>query len=149
MIPNFDEAGNLPPGVHWANWREFEKRFGINKRRRKLLKGLRLALASLRAAGCHLVYIDGSFVTAKALPHDLDACWSVEGVNPELLVSVLLDFNDERAAQKEMFGGELFSAELIEDGSGRPFLDFFQLDSRTGKPKGIVGLRLKRKVGKE
>ncbi|HEU0178347.1 MAG TPA: hypothetical protein VFV58_29130 [Blastocatellia bacterium] len=74
MIPNFDEAGNLPCGVHWASWREFDKRFGVNRRRRKLLKGLQLALASLRAAGCRIVYIDGSFVTTKKMPNDFDAC---------------------------------------------------------------------------
>lgn len=149
MIPKFDEAGNLPPGIHWASWREFEKRFGVNRRRRKLLKGLQLALTSLRAAGCRVVYVDGSFITAKELPNDFDACWSVEGVNPDLLDPVLLDFSDERATQKAKFGGELFPAELIEGASGKPFLDFFQLDGRTGKPKGIVGLRLKRKVKRE
>jgi len=146
MIPKFDEAGNLPSGVHWAGWREFEKRFGVNDHRRKLLKGLQRALASLRAAGCRVVYIDGSFVTAKEMPNDFDACWSVEGVDPDLLDLVFLDFNNGRAAQKAAFGGELFPAELIEGASGKPFLDFFQLDNRTGKPKGIVGLRLKRVV---
>lgn len=83
------------------------------------------------------------------MPNDFDACWSVEGVNPDLLDPVLLDFSDERAAQKAKFGGELFPAELIEGESEKPFLDFFQLDGRTGKLKGIVGLRLKRKVERE
>lgn len=30
MIPDFDENGNLPPGVHWAEWNEFQDRFGYN-----------------------------------------------------------------------------------------------------------------------
>jgi hypothetical protein len=28
MIPDFDENGNLPPGIYFCNWNEFKKRFG-------------------------------------------------------------------------------------------------------------------------
>ncbi len=28
MIPDFDENGNLPPGVHFCDWSEFKERFG-------------------------------------------------------------------------------------------------------------------------
>ncbi|WP_263053646.1 DUF6932 family protein [Oscillatoria nigro-viridis] len=28
MIPEFDENGNLPPGVYWAEWEEFKERLG-------------------------------------------------------------------------------------------------------------------------
>lgn len=143
MKVSFDHTGNLPLGIHWANWKEFEKQFGTNSRRKLLLTGLKQAIASLKKAGCRTVFVDGSFVTSKELPGDFDACWSVEGVDPDLLDPVLLDFSNGRAAQKAKFGGELFPAELIEGGSGKPFLDFFQTDKNTGKPKGIVGLRLK------
>jgi hypothetical protein len=98
----------------------------------------------LRIANCSVVYIGGSFVTVKEKPGDFDACWSVEGVNPDLLDPVFLDFRNGRAAQKAKFGGELFPAEMIEAGSGKPFLEFFQFD-RTGRLKGIVGLKLKRR----
>lgn len=143
MIPFFDYTGNLPPGIHWASWQEFEKRFGTNSRRKQLLSGLKQAIASLRKAGCRTVFVDGSFVTSKELPGDFDACWNVEGVDSELLDPVLLDFKNGRAAQKAKFGGELFPAEWSADTSGKPFLEFFQVDKNTGKPKGIVGLRLR------
>ncbi|HMV86438.1 MAG TPA: hypothetical protein PLD20_04295 [Blastocatellia bacterium] len=143
MIPDFDQSGNLPSGIHWADWLEFEKRFGTNPRRKVLLAGLKRATTVLRKAGCQTIFVDGSFVTAKALPGDFDACWSVEGVDPDLLDPVLLDFSNGRAAQKAKYGGEMFPAELIEGASGKPFLDFFQIDKNTGKLKGIVGLRLK------
>ena len=143
MIPSFQETGNLSPGIHWAEWKELEERFGINLHRRKLLKGLKAVIASLRKAGCRAIYIDGSFVTVKELPNDFDGCWSVEGVDPDLLDPVLLDFSNGRAAQKAKYGGELFPAELIEGGSGKTWLDFFQQD-RNGNPKGIVGIRLKK-----
>jgi hypothetical protein len=63
-------------------------------------------------------------------------------VTPELLDPVLLDFSDGRAAQKARYGGELFPAELPEKDSGRTFLEFFQTDRETGKPKGIIVLDL-------
>lgn len=142
MIPAFDARGNLPPGIHFAGWPEFAARFGQTARRRFLLTGLKAALRALQTAGCPLVYVDGSFVTNKPAPGDFDACWSVEGVQPERLDSVLLDFSEGRAAQKAAFGGELFPAQLPEGVSGRTFLTFFQTDRETGLAKGIVALPL-------
>ncbi len=45
MIPEFDEHGNLPPGVYWAEWEEFKERFGTNATRRRMIDGLELAIA--------------------------------------------------------------------------------------------------------
>ena len=93
MIPDFDADGNLPPGIHQATWEEFHLRFGVSETRKKLLEDLAAALHSLQAAGCRLVYIDGSFVTGKPNPGDYDLCWSIESVIPERLDPVLLDFS--------------------------------------------------------
>ncbi len=141
MIPRFRRDGKLPAGVHTAEWFEFEARYGTNARRRGLMAGLKRALGVLRRAGCRIVYIDGSFVTAKPLPNDFDGCWSIEGVDPELLDPVLLEFANGRAAQKAKYAGELFPAELPEGASGRLFLDFFRHDA-DGRPKGIIRIRL-------
>jgi hypothetical protein len=143
MLPRFDDKGNLPPGIHWAKWRELCDCFGGSPRRRKLLKGLRRALKLLRNAGCQIVYINGSFVTNKKNPGDFDACWDIAGVDPDVLDPVFFDFSNSRAAQKEQFGGELFPAQLPEGVSGVTFLDFFQIDRDTGTRKGIVAIRLK------
>lgn len=144
MIPPFDDSGNLPPGVHEATWDEFADRFGITPQRRALLAGLYSALQVLQSAGCRAVYIDGSFVTNKLVPNDFDACWDIEGVDPDQLDPVLLTFDDRRAAQKAKYLGELFPAQLTEGGSGGSFLAFFQVDKETGNPKGIVALDLRR-----
>jgi uncharacterized protein DUF6932 len=74
VIPPFTSVGDLPPGVHWTTWQVFADRFGTTTYRRELLRGLKEALDSLRAAGCRAVYVDGSFVTAKKIPGDFDAC---------------------------------------------------------------------------
>jgi hypothetical protein len=142
MIPPFDRSGNLPPGVHSAEWVEIISHYGVTSRLHTLLAGLRDALRNLQNAGCPLAYIDGSFVTIKPEPGDYDVCWAIAGVTPELLDPVLLDFSDGRAAQKARYGGELFPAELPEKDSGRTFLEFFQTDRETGKPKGIIVLDL-------
>lgn len=144
MIPLFDESGNLPPGIHSATWEEVVERYANNEHRGRLLDGLRQAIESLRAAGCRSVYLDGSFVTDKALPGDFDACWEAGGVDPALLDPVLLDFSHRRAAQKARFGGELFPAQVAAEPGGTSYLDFFQQDGRTGRLKGIVAIDIGR-----
>ena len=143
MIPEFETAGDLPPGIHWTTWQEFVERFGTTPYRLKLIAGLKAAVDSLRAAGCRTVYIGGSFVTAKEVPNDFDACWDIDGVNPDLLDPILLKFDDGRFAQRTKFSGELFPAQTQESGSGQTFLEFFQTDKETGDPKGIVALDLR------
>lgn len=140
MIPEFDSAGLLPKGVHRANWQEIARRFGGNRQRCKLLNGLKEALDLLKRAGCRRVYLDGSFVTGKELPNDVDVCWDVDGVDPMSLDSVFFDFDNGRAAQKERFGAEFFPAQAPQ--RLKTFLDFFQIDKDTGKPKGIIELIL-------
>jgi hypothetical protein len=140
LIPEFDSLGLLPEGVHRANWQEIVKRFGGNRKRRQLLSGLKEALDLLERAGCRRVYLDGSFVTDKESPNDVDVCWDVDGVDPMLLDSVFFNFENGRAAQKERFGAEFFPAQAPQ--RLKTFLDFFQIDKETGKPKGIIELLL-------
>lgn len=144
MIPPFDATGNLPPGIHEATWHEFVEQFGKTPHRRMLLAGLKAALDALRAAGCRTVYINGSFVTAKQIPNDFDACWDIDDVDPTLLDPILLTFDHGRAAQKAKYLGELFPAHFSEGGSGTTFLEFFQLDKASGNPKGIIIIDLRR-----
>ena len=142
-IPDFDVAtGNLPPGIHVATWEEVEAAFGSSAGRQRLLAGLLRAMQALRAAGCTRAYIDGSFVTAKDAPGDFDACWEAQGVDPNALDPVLLDFGNRRAAQKAKYGGELFIANHAAVPAGTAFLDFFQRDKSTGDAKGIVAIDL-------
>lgn len=140
LIPEFDAKGLLPQGIHRANWQEITKRFGGNRQRRQLLTGLKEALDLLKDAGCSRVYLDGSFVTGKELPNDIDVCWDVHGVDPMALDSVFFDFAHGRAAQKARFGTEFFPAQAPQ--RLKTFLDFFQIDKETGAPKGIIELLL-------
>ena len=143
MIPNFKKNGNLPPGIIEATFEEICDRFGNTDHRKWLIDGLKIALGDLSDAGCKLVYIDGSFVTAKNEPGDYDMCWSIDSVNPDRLNSTLLDFSPKgRAEMKSRYRGDLFPAEIPEGASGKLFLDFFQTDKETGAAKGIIALQL-------
>ena len=107
------------------------------------MTGLKAAMVSLKDAGCHTVYVDGSFVTGKEYPGDFDACWEEEGVDPIVLDPVLLTFDNGRASQKAKYMGELFPASIMADGDGFSFLEFFQTDKETGRRKGIVAIDLR------
>jgi hypothetical protein len=142
VIPPLQADGNLPPGVHWADSTEIQARFGQSPHRYQLFQGFMQAVKELKAAGCKEVFLDGSFVTAKASPNDYDACWGTAGVDPNQLDAVFFDFSNRRVRQKAKFQGEFFPANFKEGPSGKTFLEFFQVDKQTGDPKGIVGLQL-------
>ena len=142
MIPPFTADGDLPPGIHPPSWQLFTERFGGTAYRDELLRGLKEALDALKRARCRTAYIDGSFVTAKKLPRDFDVCWDASGVDPALLDPIFLNFDRGRAAQKSRFRGEFFPAQMPEAGSGLTFLEFFQTNKETGRPKGVVALGL-------
>jgi hypothetical protein len=147
VIPSFESNGHLPPGVHPATWQEFVQRFGTTPHRKRLLIGLQAGLQNLRAAGCCVAYVDGSFVTDKEAsvsepPQDFDVCWEAAGVDPTQLDPVLLTFSAGRAIQKAKYRGEFFPAHVSANRAGMTFFDFFQIDKATGHPKGIVALDL-------
>ena len=107
------------------------------------MAGLRAALEDLKSAGCRVVYVNGSFVTGKALPNDYDACWEEAGVEPAALDPVLLTFDPGRATQKAKYMGELFPASVIAGTDGLSSLEFFQTDRDTGQGKGIIAIDLR------
>jgi hypothetical protein len=147
MIPDWDPTtGNLPEGIHEAEWDEVEERLGFTAHRRQLLRGLREALYVLRHYDCQRAWIDGSFVSDKPEPGDFDVCWDHRGTRIATLQTeypVFFNFSNRRRAQKERFGGEFFLAHYPADLLGTRFLDFFQTDRYTGDRKGIILVDLK------
>jgi hypothetical protein len=146
MLPPFTKSGLLPQGQWDCTWAELEAYFGGNSSRKKLLLGLKKVLQALKKSGCQTVWIDGSFVSNKEHPADIDLLYDEFGLNWDKLAQiepVLLDLSQSRAAQKAKFGCEAFSASWIATIQGEPFLSFFQHD-RNGNPKGIVRLKLQK-----
>ena len=142
MLPPFDpDTGLLPVGEHAASWDEVLDKFGWNEKRRGLLDGLADALDLLASVGCRRVWINGSFVTTKDEPGDVDVCWDTEGADLDRIDPIFLDVSRGRAAQKQRFGCE-FLPNVTEASSGLVFAEFFQ-NERDGSRKGIVILDLK------
>ncbi|MBW4669152.1 MAG: hypothetical protein KME60_17435 [Cyanomargarita calcarea GSE-NOS-MK-12-04C] len=141
MIPDFDENGNLPPGVHICEWEEFKERFGYNRRRRLLIEGLEMAMLSLQAAGCRIIYINGSFTTSKSDPGDFDACYDKGTVDTDYLrVNAPRLFNHyDRAGMKARYKGEIFPSDQPAGYYGENSFEFFQSDRRKRK-KGIIAI---------
>jgi hypothetical protein len=145
VLSDFDDHGNLPPGIHEASWSEIEERLGITPHRRRLLEGLLRAARILKSVGCQRLYIDGGFATLKTIPKDFDGCWESVGVDLAELARIepaLVTFDANRSTQKLKFGGELFIAEFMADARGRTYLEFFQED-RDGNVKGIILIDLR------
>jgi hypothetical protein len=143
VIPEFDAAGNLPPGIHEATLAEVRRRYASNLHRRRLFAGLELAINELQAAGCRRIYINGSFVTAIKTPRDFDCCWDPAGVDLDRLPPELGGHvRSRRAAQQARYMGDILPADAPVDALQTRCLEFFQQDKRTRAAKGIVVIAL-------
>ncbi|MCL4191928.1 MAG: hypothetical protein KJZ87_09290 [Thermoguttaceae bacterium] len=141
-IPAFRADGYLPEGLYMASEADVTFRFGASSpRRRRLALRLRRWIGLARQVGGQRLLIDGSFVTSKEDPNDIDAVillppdferQIVEGGEPALeLEEMLLTRCPE----------EIFAAE--DEADWNDWVEFF---SRTREPdgrrKGLVEIRL-------
>ncbi|MCY2950730.1 MAG: hypothetical protein NTU53_01985 [Planctomycetota bacterium] len=79
MIPAFNESGYLPPGIHVATIEEVIARFGGGSEiRRAQGQSLMWLVPVCRAAGIVRLVINGSFVTSRSEPNDVD-CLLLQG----------------------------------------------------------------------
>jgi len=73
MIPGFEKTGNLPPGILRATLAEIADRFGRGSgARREQIDSLRWLVALAVRVGIARILVDGSFVTRKKKPNDVD-----------------------------------------------------------------------------
>lgn len=137
-IPDFRDDGYLPEGLHPATEAEVIFRFGSpTRRRRALALQLRNWLRLARAVQSRRFFVDGSFVTAKAFPGDIDAVVLLSDAFERDLDNGL-----EAAVELERIltthrTGDLFAAE--DDGDWSEWLDFFTgTREADGRRKGVV-----------
>lgn len=79
MIPDLDENGYLPPGIHLATIEEIEARFGRGSEEREAaMQSLLWLIPICRRAGIVRLILNGSFVTNAREPRDVD-CILVPG----------------------------------------------------------------------
>lgn len=137
-IPKLRTDGTLPAGIHVTTIAEIEDCFGSsNKTRVKLMNGLIAALKNMKRAGVKKVWINGSFVTNKEEPKDIDGCWEYDkGINLKILDLLFLD---DPGLVKLKYGLHFFVAGLFANDNWP--LSFFQSTIDFGK-KGILMIDL-------
>jgi hypothetical protein len=73
VLPDLDEAGNLPPGIHPCTLEELTARFGSGSDERRVETAeLGDFVQWARQAGIIRLIVDGSYVTGKEEPNDVD-----------------------------------------------------------------------------
>ena len=142
MIPDFREDGYLPEGLHLATEVEVMFRFGTStNQRRRLALRLRHWLELSRSVAAKRLFVDGSFVTAKPEPNDVDAVvWLaddfVDHVSRGDIEAVELETMLLTRRPEEIFAAE----------DRRDWDDWVEFFSRTREPdgrrKGIVEVKL-------
>lgn len=142
MIPGLVGDGVLPPGIHPATIAEVRAAFATTPHRLSLYGGLMVALSDLMVIGCVRAWLDGSYVTDKAVPGDYDLCWDTAGVDWNALDPALLDVDFPRTLQQLKYRGDVLP-NVIEAASGLPFQEYFQQNKNTGGTKGIIELTLR------
>lgn len=142
MIPDFRNDGYLPEGLHLATDAEVTFRFGtLTPRRRRLALRLRRWIELSCAVAARRLFVDGSFVTSKQAPYDVDAVvWLPDDLlqrvsNGQLeaieLETMLLTRHPE----------EMFAAEDRRDWDD--WLEFFgRTREADGRRKGVVEIEL-------
>jgi len=133
--------GTLPAGKYEMTIAEFETKFAYNITRKGLFNKLIKLIEDLKNIGCQTLYIDGSYVTNKVFPGDMDICWEMDGVDLAKAKPMLPALFD-RSLQKSVYGADIFPANIMERNSMKLFIDFFQTDKNTGQPKGIVKIKI-------
>jgi hypothetical protein len=73
LIPDFDDNGYLPPGIHRATLDEIEVRFGMMSEVRQVqLQSLRWLMELVSEASVARIVLNGSWVTNEPEPIDID-----------------------------------------------------------------------------
>ncbi|HEY6345729.1 MAG TPA: hypothetical protein VIY49_29880 [Bryobacteraceae bacterium] len=144
VLPDLTPEGDLPVGVHAADWQELRSRFGTATLRREWLFVRLQSLIHLASSTGMLrrAFIWGSFVTAKPSPRDLDLLLVMdEAFEVEQAPKATQALFDSVQA-KLLFEADVFWARIsIGEETLQLWLETYQV-SRTFRKRGIVELEL-------
>lgn len=139
LIPQFNQDGYLPVGIHKATQDEIKIRFGTGSNQRIMLfERLVKLLKLLKKQSKHikLFLLNGSFVYNKDSPNDLDCI---------LVLKKDFDYSSPEShllsQTKKVYHTHLFIFDEEDESGYKEILDFFCSD-RAGDPKGILEVLL-------
>ena len=143
-IPRFNQYGLLPQGIYEASMEDVVRGLGFTPRRQELIgTGLQFVCGELGAAGVTDVVLDGSFVTWKPSPGDIDAY-----VVTKLGSAVASVIKDRRRLWFARYQVDLFAAfeDLTGPGSVAYWEEFFgHTREQPPQAKGLIKLNLGRR----
>ena len=129
MIPPLNEHGYLPPGIHPASMDECIARFGVGSEQREAQAHSLLWLVPMcRRAGITKILINGSFVTSRRDPNDVDVV---------LLQSPAYE-PDSTAAADLTAGLPFLEIKIVAEEEYRFFAEKMFASDRDMIPKGIL-----------
>ena len=146
-IPELNEDGLLPKGVFDCTLAEVRQRFGafqVSDRRPRLFARLEELIQAMRLSGLfEAILIDGSFVTLKTAPNDIDlVAVLAPGHSFEAQLSMFDYALVSRPLLRRRFG---FDVLLARRGSALydSYVEFFSLVREATHPrKGLLRLQL-------
>jgi hypothetical protein len=129
MIPNCNDDGYFPQGIHRATLEEIAARFGQESELRQAeIQSLRWLVDLAWRAGVLRIVVNGSFVTDKLEPNDVDCVLLIGG-----------DFPHDAAAEAELLAGLPFiNFELVDQEGFEQFTERTFATDRNSIPKGMV-----------
>lgn len=123
-IPNFTERGILPEGVHLCTLVEAQHALSTNDTRTQIWDGLVGFLEwALQLPQPTALLIDGSYVTNKPLPSDVDVVVDVTGCSEAQQSAWFQSWLDQHGYVKQLFGVDFYPFVV---GAGNDFSAYFQ-----------------------
>jgi hypothetical protein len=143
-LPEFNEAGDLPEGMHSATLAEVVARFGVGSARRQEVTDrlVRIHELALRTGELDRLVIFGSYVSDTAEPNDVDVVLVMhDGFHPDQCPPESAALFDHARATAEL-GASVFwirpgmlLGESLDD-----FLAHWQI-KRDGRRRGLVEVK--------
>ena len=137
--PEFNQHGDLPPGVHPATFAETLSRFAGTPRRAVIARRLERIYSLARATG-HLArfIVFGSFITDKTEPNDVDIFLLMEDSSDVSKVSTEAHLVFDHTAAQNLLGASVFWIRRAAALGGEEATIAHWQVKRTGNKRGIV-----------
>ena len=138
---SFNNDGVLPKGIHEVDLSGFKELFGFNYKRQDMIdQGLIPFLKELEPFNVQKIYLDGSFVTQKENPDDIDG-YAVTTTTSTL--SGFIAHNSERWREKYRMDFYLAFSDIPGYSSEEYWQEFFSnTSSDVPKKKGLIALNI-------
>lgn len=145
MIPEFDEYGHLPPGIYEVTFDQVKEQFSLPKTlsRRKRTASLEAFYDTFKPLIKYL-YIDGSYITDKPDPADVDIVvfWKDDFIHTDEHTYRLMEFMYRKESSLDI--RQCKSRDTDQVNSCWQKVVFFQTNARDYEPpveKGIILVR--------